>query len=39
MLAAMEGIKQTALFRPQICAPQSEQRTGRRLLSLLGTPS
>ena len=39
MLAAMEGIKQTALFRPQICAPQSEQRTGRRLMSLLGTPA
>ncbi|HWK27774.1 MAG TPA: TetR/AcrR family transcriptional regulator [Solirubrobacter sp.] len=36
MLAAMEGIKQTALFRPQICGPQSEQRTERRLLSLLG---
>lgn len=36
MLAAMEGIKQTALFRPHICAPQSEQRTARRLMSLLG---
>ena len=34
-----EGIKQIALFRPQICAPQSEQRTCRRLMSLLGTPA
>jgi AcrR family transcriptional regulator len=39
MIAAMEGIKQIALFRPQICAPQSEQRTCRRLMSLLGTPA
>lgn len=36
MLAAMEGIKQLALFRPQICAPQSEQRICNRLLTLLG---
>lgn len=35
-LAAMEGTKQTALFRPQLCAPDSEQRIQRRLLSLLG---
>ncbi|ANJ25905.1 TetR/AcrR family transcriptional regulator [Agromyces aureus] len=36
MLAAMEGIKQIALFRPQICLPENEQRTCRRLMSLLG---
>ncbi|MCD2443238.1 TetR/AcrR family transcriptional regulator [Agromyces sp. SYSU K20354] len=36
MLAAMEGIKQIALFRPQACLPENEQRTCRRLMSLLG---
>jgi len=39
MVAAMEGIKQIALFRPQICGPQSEQRTCMRLMSLLGAPA
>ncbi|RIJ70187.1 TetR/AcrR family transcriptional regulator [Nakamurella silvestris] len=37
MVAAMEGIKQIALFQPQICGPQSEQRTCIRLMSLLGS--
>lgn len=36
--AAMEGTKQIALFRPQACAPESEQRTTAYLLGLLGTP-
>jgi len=37
MVAAMEGIKQIALFRPQICGPQSEHRIRVRLMSLLGS--
>lgn len=37
MIAAMEGIKQRALFSPQSCAPENELRTIERLMSLLGT--
>lgn len=36
MIAGMEGIKQRALFSPQSCAPENEQRTIERLMFLLG---
>lgn len=36
LMASMEGIKQIALFRPQSCLPENEQRTCRRLMSLMG---
>lgn len=36
LLAAMEGVKQLALFRPQHSAPENAERTTARLCSLMG---
>ena len=38
MLCAMEGIKQQALFEPQICSRSSEARICRQLLQIIGRP-
>ncbi len=37
MLAAMEGVKQLALFRPRLSSAHRAERLGGELMSLLGT--
>ena len=38
MLCTMEGIKQQALFEPQVCSQESEERICEQLLGILGKP-